>query len=61
MDNKIIIGDTEYIKDIDQNGELILKRYNNKYKMWVNIYFAKESDEKVMEEIQDVALDILIN
>jgi len=61
MDNKIIIGDTEYIKDIDQNGELILKRYNKKYKMWVNIYFAKESDEKVMEEIQDVALDILIN
>jgi hypothetical protein len=57
MENKI---NTDYIKDIDQNGNTILKTYNKKYKMWVNVYFSQNSNDEVIKEIQDVALDILI-
>jgi hypothetical protein len=57
MENKI---NTDYIKDIDQNGNTKLKTYNKKYKMWVNVYFSQNSNDEVIKEIQDVALDILI-
>lgn len=40
--SKVIIHETEYLKVIYGNGEVCLKRYDEKAKMWVVLRFSQE-------------------
>lgn len=59
MDTMILNG-REY-QVINQNGEIKLKTYYSKQKMWVTLNFAKERDEDVIKNIKEVTEKILLD
>ncbi|MCX8131109.1 MAG: hypothetical protein N3I35_13550 [Clostridia bacterium] len=44
-DEIIDVCGNKYMLNINENGEISIKRYNEKYKMWVRIIFSKNPGE----------------
>jgi hypothetical protein len=41
------------------DGEAILRRYNDKTKMWVTLRFAQEEDPNLLPELENMAVRLL--
>jgi len=62
MEDQIIIRGVVYKICFDKKGgETILKRFDKKYKTWVTLRFAENDDSKVLDNIQNMASNILTN
>jgi hypothetical protein len=60
MEDQIIIRGVVYKICFDK-GETILKRFDKKHKTWVTLRFAENDDSKVLDNIQNMASNILTN
>lgn len=66
--NKIItkeidieIRGTKYKEITYDDGEIILKKFNNRTKMWIVCRFSQEDDKHNISEIREMAKQIAFN
>lgn len=60
MEEEIIIRGEKYIKTLD-NGEIILKKYYPKEKMWAILRFNEDSTDENFERIKEIIINTLTN
>lgn len=57
----MILYGRQYTEITYDNGEKILKRYNEKTKMWVELEFKKSDDAEDIKKIKQVVKNALLN
>jgi len=53
IEKEILLGDNIYKLIIDNNN-VKLRRFNNKTKMWINIFLPKEHNQELENEFLDI-------
>lgn len=56
MNEKMTIRGVEYLKYVNEDGRDCLKRYDNEYKMWIELVFSNEDHgvrEYLMNELSE--------
>jgi hypothetical protein len=59
-EQKITIRGVTY-KKVDKDGEKILRRYDKKHKTWVTLRFTKNDDKEILDNVLNMASNILSN
>lgn len=55
----IEIRGVQYKQIQSKNGEMILKRFNEKYKMWVTARFQNNDDKQIIDNVINAAINVL--
>jgi len=58
---EMIIEGVKYDLTYEEDGKPVLKRYNDKYKMWEELVFSTEQDSSINERVTEMLSKIFIN
>ena len=56
-----LLNGREYKQITYEDGEVILKRFDEKYKMWVILKFNQNDDTEQLEHIRETTKNYLLN
>lgn len=60
-EKEIVLYGRKYKEITYDNGEVVLRQYNPKYKMWVNLRFSKEDDSEIIHNLKNMVTNVLFS
>jgi hypothetical protein len=60
-EKEVTIRGKKYKEIISENGQVILRQYNPKYKMWVNLKFSQEDDTEIIHNLKNMVTEVLFS
>lgn len=56
--NEIIIGNNKYQIEVDEDGNASVKKFNDKYKIWLVVNFSSSVNQEAEDKLKEMLKDI---